>query len=61
MRCMREGVAGTVRLIASRSKLEINKYVSNAGREARVGALVLGLKLAHPCQCKLKISLKLLL
>jgi hypothetical protein len=58
---MREGVAGTVRLIASRSKLEISKHVSNVGQKARVGALVLSLKLAHACHCKLEISLKLLL
>lgn len=57
---MREGVAGTVRFIASRSKLETNKYVRNAGQKARAGALVLSLKLLHACICKLKISYELL-
>jgi len=27
VRCMREGIAGTARLIASRSKLEKRKYI----------------------------------
>jgi hypothetical protein len=56
---MREGVAGTVRLIASRSKLKTSESVTQ-GKKTRVGALVLSLKLPYACICKFKISLELL-